>query len=88
MSDHLPEIMATVRRILEDKAAKKGADVSDIQETTNFIDAGLLDSLEFIELITAVEQQHGVVIDFSPYEPDEFSTVAGFARCAAGLPHA
>ena len=44
-------------------------------------DTGLVDSLGFINLLMSAEEQFGVEVDLARYDPREFSTVGGFARC-------
>lgn len=80
------EITQTIRDYLSRKAVTRGMTDVEITDSLNFIDEGLIDSLEFIELITLVEESHGLQVDLSPYEPDVFYTIAGFATCISAPP--
>lgn len=86
MGHSATDISRTVHTFLERKARAKGLGGVEMRDDLNFIDEAVIDSLEFIELITLVEDEHGVQVDLSPYEPEVFYTVGGFARCVAGEP--
>jgi acyl carrier protein len=49
---------------------------------TNLIESGLLDSIEFVELIVFMERQTGCNIDLTDVDPGEFTTVEGLSRIA------
>jgi acyl carrier protein len=46
-------------------------------EDENLIQAKVLDSLDFIWLISEIEREFGVEIDFLAYEPDKIMTCKG-----------
>jgi acyl carrier protein len=60
------------------------AATAPMADDTDLLAAGLLDSLGFVELIVYVEEATGLPIDLDGVEPEEFTTVEGFARLAAG----
>ena len=57
---------------------------SDPRENTNLLEAGIVDSLGFVELIAAIQSHFGIEVDLLDADPDDFLTVDGLARCAVG----
>ena len=57
-----------------------GGEASDVDEEENLVSQGLIDSLGFIELVTAIEKNYNVEIDFSELEPEEFMSVKGLVQ--------
>jgi D-alanine--poly(phosphoribitol) ligase subunit 2 len=58
----------------------KGLDIQ-IKSDTDMFAADLLDSLQFLMLITQLESQFDIEVDFSEFDPEEFRTVEGFVQC-------
>lgn len=50
---------------------------TDFRKSDNYIDDGLLDSLEIIELIDVISEEYGIEIKPEDIFPDNFSTVDG-----------
>jgi acyl carrier protein len=46
----------------------------------NLIEAGILDSMMFVDLVVFIEERFGVVAALEDLEIDNFATVAGMAR--------
>lgn len=68
-------------------AAAKGLGTLEITDDLHLVDAGLLDSISFLGLIAALEEQFGAAVDLADADPAEFFTVGGLTRCAtAALP--
>lgn len=65
--------------------------VSEVLQTyipavsTNLIEAGVLDSLGFVELIARVEQEFGVQISLESIGIDQFRSIESIAEFIAGL---
>lgn len=57
----------------------KGCDKS-IDREANFFHDGLLDSIDFLELISACERVFDVTIDLLEVEVEEISSVTGLAK--------
>ena len=59
---------------------------------TDVIDTGILDSIAFVNLIVAIEEQLGIVVAVEEIELDDFRTIASIARHlarrAGGAPQA
>ena len=74
------DLTGFITRMLEDVVKEKELDVRVTPETDMFA-TDILDSLHFLKLITMLEDEFGLDIDFSEYEPDEFKTIQGFIAC-------
>jgi methoxymalonate biosynthesis acyl carrier protein len=51
--------------------------------STDLIDAGLLDSAKFVDLLLCLEQRFGVYVDLNELELDCFRSVQGIAALVA-----
>ncbi|MBP1593933.1 MAG: acyl carrier protein [Bacteroidetes bacterium] len=47
----------------------------DFRESANFIDEGMLDSLDVVNLVTDLEDAYGILIDGVDILPNNFSSV-------------
>jgi len=52
---------------------KKGIDPSSIDSDHDLLRSGLIDSLDFLELIEAIEENNGLTFDFSKVEVPDIS---------------
>ena len=52
---------------------------------TDLLDTGLLDSLQFVELLLQLEQRFGIRVPIDSIELDDLRTLAGLARVVAAL---
>lgn len=52
----------------------------DVEVDTDVIAGGMLDSLAFVQLLLALEEEFGVKVDLSDLELDDFNSVASVAR--------
>ena len=77
------EIKSFIVSKVNAKMAQVGIPVGDIDDDFSLTGSGVFDSMSFFELIIAVEQKFEIEIDFSGYELEDFTTLTGFARCAA-----
>ncbi len=66
---------------LKDKVRLLGLEVPDLTDDLPLTGSGIFDSMDFFGLITDVEEEFGVEVDFTEHEPSEFTTLAGFVRC-------
>ena len=48
----------------------------------DLLEAGVLDSLGFVELIAFIEEATGLQLDLLDIEPEEFATIQGLSRFA------
>lgn len=68
-------IVQTVKLYLGNHAGK----IQEITDQTKLVGDGLLDSLAFIELISAIEKEFKLKLSFNNLDPSEFSTLKGLA---------
>ncbi len=66
------------------ESAKRNGFENGFNSDTPFLEMGLMDSLGFVNLLTDIEEEFSIELDFSDYDPDEFGTVNGFVRCVLG----
>jgi len=52
----------------------------DVQMDTDVIEGGLLDSLAFVQLLLALEEEFGVKVDLAELDLESFSTVSSIAQ--------
>lgn len=71
---HHAGLEASVHRIFRDSLEL------DVDVDTDVIAGGMLDSLAFVQLLLALEEEFGVKVDLSDLELDDFSSVASVAR--------
>jgi D-alanine--poly(phosphoribitol) ligase subunit 2 len=78
------EAQASLNEFITDALTKivenKGLDVT-VRPDTDMFATDILDSLQFLTLITQLEEKFGLDIDFSAFDPEEFRTVNGFVSC-------
>ncbi len=53
-----------------------------IGKGTDLLSTGILDSLDFVNLLVFIEEEVGCKIDLADIKPEDFSTVEGLCRCA------
>lgn len=54
--------------------------LDDLDDDTSLVDAGVLDSVAFLELVIALEERTGRTIDFAEMDPEEFTCIRGLVR--------
>jgi acyl carrier protein len=47
----------------------------------DLFEAGLLDSMAFVELVIALRTATGLEVDLGAHDPESFSTIRGLLRC-------
>lgn len=52
----------------------------DVDVDTDVIAGGMLDSLAFVQLLLALEEEFGVTVDLADLELDDFNSVASVAH--------
>lgn len=75
-------IRAFIESKLSEKAAILGVEKPEMRDDFLLTGTGLLDSMDFFGLITDIEEQYGIELDFTEKDPMEFSTLGGFLACA------
>lgn len=62
-------------RLLENRLNLLGLDSTDVVHDVSLFDQGIVDSISFMELIVAIEDEFDLELDFSEMEPSEFDTI-------------
>jgi acyl carrier protein len=74
------DVRRRVRDFLTEQIVIGGQEVSDDTPLLN----GLIDSVGLMELVSFIESEFEVAIDFSEVEPKNFRTVSDIARFVSG----
>ena len=69
---HLLEFLAQVIR--------PGSSLDDIDEDTNLVTAGVMDSLVVIEIILYLEREHGIDIRAAGIDPADLMSISGVLK--------
>lgn len=77
----MEDVREVVRRFLLDNFVM-GGDI-EIGDATSFMEAHILDSTGFIELITFVEEFFGIAVDDEEMLPENFDSLANIAGYVA-----
>jgi acyl carrier protein len=67
-------------------SASRGKTLAELPESFNFLDADLMDSLGFVNLIQELEQKFNVQLDLSDADPELLVTLGGLADTTAQAP--
>ena len=76
-------LRSEVRQYIVDFLQERWSDDLAVEDDTNLIVSGLVDSIGFIELLGDVEDHFGVEVDLDQYDPAEFTTLSTFTQCVA-----
>lgn len=60
------------------------ARVDDYSDTDSLIDAGVLDSLAIMQIVTMLEQRYAIKVDIDELLPDNFDTIERIVGFVAG----
>ena len=60
--------------------SRAGQSIDSINDDTNLIDAGIIDSLAIVQIILHLEQSHAVNLRNSGIDPNELASVSGILR--------
>ncbi|MGD9125200.1 MAG: phosphopantetheine-binding protein [Desulfarculaceae bacterium] len=82
MNDLAEKLNAFVRNRLVRLAQEKGLEAPTLEAQTNLLDLGILDSLGFVQMLMAMEDEFDLELDFSELDPEEFTTLEGLVTTA------
>jgi acyl carrier protein len=74
------ELRGKVREFLTQQVVLDGSELADETPLLN----GLVDSVGLMELVSFIENEFSIEIDFAEVEPKNFRTVSDIARFVAG----
>ena len=84
MSPEDKQAYALIIELLSPALQRAQLTADDLDEAFNVIDAGLLDSIGFLELLAKLEHRRGVPLDLYDADPDRLTTLGGLVELAAG----
>jgi acyl carrier protein len=67
-----------VRSILAEVGAR--ADLSDVTDTDSLLSSNVVDSVAMVNLVTALEERFGILIDNAELTPEHFDSVEAIVR--------
>ena len=76
------QIRGFVLAELQPKLEALDISIDTIGGNFDLVGSGVLDSISFIELVGAVEQEFQFEMDFEDLDPEDFTIFDGFIRCA------
>lgn len=74
--------LESIRKQIKELLEMKGAD-SDVSDSESLLQAGLIDSLDVVQIVLFLEQEFGVDFSVRPFNPDEFDSIESINRLVA-----
>ena len=74
------KIRSIILQFLQKRAQRLGIKEKLLLSDFELLRSGLLDSMSFLDLIAALEEQFKIQIDFEDKSSSEFSTLAGLVK--------
>lgn len=84
MNAHRSQIFSLVVGLVEERMARRGLEPRSVDERTNLLEEGIIDSLEFLDLLAALEERSGVELDLLDADPASFMTIGGLVAELTG----
>lgn len=78
----LIEMREFVISCLREKLDLLGMDTSEVDDDMSLTGSGIIDSMGFVTLVGDFEVEFDYEIDLDEYDPEEFTTLGGFLKCA------
>jgi acyl carrier protein len=69
------EIRVFVVGVIEEQLAMKGYPLEDVSDDFDLLTSGVIDSLSFLELTVALQEEFDVELDFDEIDPEQFSII-------------
>jgi acyl carrier protein len=82
MSNLEKQIREFILAELQSKLQALDISVDSVGGDFDMVGLGVLDSISFIELVGAVEQNFQLEMDFEDWDPADFTVIDGFICCA------
>lgn len=74
------EVRSFMLSTLENPLLARGLNPQQVPDDFDLLTEGVIDSLGLVELITAVEKQFDIMIDFEELDPENLTIVGPFCR--------
>ncbi|NLE61831.1 MAG: acyl carrier protein [Planctomycetes bacterium] len=82
MTDQV-QVRAFIIGWLEEYAKARAMTLPAVADDTDLLESGLVDSMGFVELISAIEGRFGCEVDFGQLCSDNFTTLGGLVASVA-----
>jgi acyl carrier protein len=76
----LADIRAMILAAAGPVIADSGSAIEDVPDDLDLRASGMIDSLGFIELVTTIEDELGIELDFEGLDPEQITTLGPLAR--------
>lgn len=87
MNKEIDTIKDFIVDFISSETTNANLNTNDLKNNVNLIEMKILDSIKFLELLTSIEDEYQLDLDFSELDPSEFTTIDGLVyhskRCSA-----
>jgi acyl carrier protein len=83
MNDQREPVRAFVIEWLDELARGRGTRLPALSNETDLLGTGIIDSMDFVDLITAVEERFSCEVNFGTMDVKVFTTVGGLVTAAS-----
>lgn len=77
------QVRALILSRLQASILATGLRPEEVNDDLDMLTEGLIDSMGIVELITAIEHDFGVTIDFAELDPESLTIIGPFCRYVA-----
>jgi acyl carrier protein len=87
MSPTEREVGEFILEQVQDPARRLGLDLAALDSDFDLIGSGVLDSMRFLELLTAIEQRYKIEVDLNGVEIETVTKVGGIIDLVIAVKH-
>ena len=85
MTHGYDELREMVLDAIAHKIDAAGLNRQEFDDSIDLLQSGLIDSFDFLDLISEIEQRSGIEIDLAKLDENNFTTLRGFMTKALGV---
>lgn len=74
------EVREFVLEYLKNKDTSLKLESLQIDDSFDFLEIGIIDSMGLLEMISSLEEQFGITVDFEEMDTDEFTILGSFSQ--------
>jgi acyl carrier protein len=86
MENRVQQIRSFIQDRIRAAASSSHQPVPELKDDLNLVETSLFDSIEFVQLISALEKEFDIEIDIGALDPEEFTVLGTLVRVAAESP--
>jgi len=79
----MEDVRTFIIKYLSEKNPKVELKEKHVDDSFDFLQAGIIDSLGVIEMISSMEKHFKISVDFEQLDPESFSLLGSFSRYIA-----